>query len=313
MIYYKRFGAVLEMKKEKKLLLFLALVLVGALLFSSVPASAGENPGHGKSLAEARKGLEQELLPLAGAGFVGIAHSEAEGEVIVFVEDEQTKQRVPRSFKGYAVRTEVTGKIQTLSTQVAEPLTDVSTERRGEVRPLVGGISLSAYVTKGTLIYLYAGTLGMVTYDDKILSNAHVIAMNPETGEFLDTGTPIIQPGSRDGGELGNQVGELEAYIPIDFEPGAKNYADAAIGSIDDGVEASPGEQFYEEGNYWIEGWTEVSKGDIVRKSGRTTGVTTGEVIHTNVSVVVWYGDQSAYFVDQIVVDSRELVLRSAR
>jgi hypothetical protein len=290
------------MKKEKKLLLFLALVLVGALLFSSVPAWAGENPGRGKSLAEAREALEQELLSPAGAGFVGIAHSEAEGEVIVFVEDEQAKQRVPRSFQGYAVRTEVTGKIQTLSTQVVKPLTDVSEERRGEVSPLVGGTSLSAYVTKGAGIYPYAGTLGMVTYDDKILSNAHVIAINPETGEFLNTGTPIIQPGSHDGGTLDDRVGALQAYIPINFAPKARNYADAAIGSIDGGVEASPGEQSYEGDNYWIEGWTEVSKGDIVRKSGCTTGVTTGEVIHTNVSVVVWYGDQSAYFVDQIAV-----------
>jgi len=290
------------MKKEKRLLLFLALVLVGALLFSSVSASAGGNPGRGKSLAEAGRALEQELLPLAGAGFVGIAHSEAEGEVIVFVEDEQTKQRVPRSFESYTVRTEVTGRIQTLSTQVAEPITDVSEDRQSEVRPLVGGTSLSAYVTKGALIYLYAGTLGMVTYDDKILSNAHVIAMEPGAGEFLDIGTPIIQPGSRDGGRLVNRVGELEAYIPIDFEPDAENYADAAIGSIDSGVGVSPGEQFYEGGNYWVEEWTEVSEGDIVRKSGRTTGVTTGEVIHTNVSVLVWYGDQLAYFVDQIVV-----------
>ena len=291
-----------KMKKEKKLLLFLALVLIGALLFSSVPASAGENPGRGKSLAEARKALEQELLPLAGAGFVGITHSEAEGKITVFVEDEQTKQRVPRSFEGYAVRTEVTGKIQAFSTQVAEPLTGVSAERRGEVRPLVGGTSLSAYVTKGAGIYLYAGTLGMVTYDDKILSNAHVIAMNPETAQFLDIGTPVLQPGSYDGGRLVNRVGALEAYIPIDFTPNAQNYADAAIGSIDGSISASPGEQFSETGNYWVEGWTEVSQGDIVRKSGRTTGVTTGEVIYTNVSLTVWYGDQSAYFVDQIVV-----------
>ena len=99
------------MKKDKKLLLLLAIVFVGALLFSVIPASAGEDPGRGKSLAEAREALERELSPLAGAGFVGIAHSEAEGEVIVFVEDEQTKQRVPRSFDGYTVRTEITGKI----------------------------------------------------------------------------------------------------------------------------------------------------------------------------------------------------------
>jgi len=286
------------MKKEKKLLLFLVLVLVGALLFSVIPASAGENPGRGKSLAEARKSLEQELLPLAGAGFVGIAHSEAEGEVIVFVEDEQTKQRVPRSFNGYAVRTEVTGKIQALSTQVAEPLAGVSPKRRGEVSVLVGGISLSAWETNP----YYSGTLGMVTYDDKILSNAHVIAIEPDTDNFLDIGTAIIQPGSGDGGREGAKVGELEDYITIDFDPGAENYADAAIGSIDGDIDASYGEQFGEGGNYWIEGWAEVSIGDTVRKSGRTTGVTTGQVINTNISVLVKYGDQTARFVDQIAV-----------
>jgi hypothetical protein len=290
------------MKNGRKFLLFLILVLVGALLFSSVPAWAGENPGRGRSLAEARKALEQELLPAAGDGFVGIADSEAESEVIVFVEDEQAKGRVPRSFEGYAVQTEVTGKIRAFSTQVVEPLTEVSAERQGEVSPLVGGISLSAYVRRGMGIYPYAGTLGMVTYDNKILSNAHVIAINEETGGFLNTGTPIIQPGSYDGGTLDDRVGALEAYIPIDFAPNARNYADAAIGSIDGGVEASPGEQFYEGGNYWIEGWTEVSKGDIVRKSGYTSGVTAGQVTRTNATVLVWYGDRSALFVDQIVV-----------
>jgi len=290
------------MKNRRKFLLFLMLVLVGALLFGSIPATAGENPGRGKSLAEAAKALEQELLSAAGDGFVGIAHSEADGEVIVFVEDEQARRRVPRSFEGYTVQTEVTGKIQTLATEVVEPLIDVSADRQNEVSPLVGGISLSAYVRRGMGIYPYAGTLGMVTYDNKILSNAHVIATNSDTGEFLDTGTPIIQPGSYDGGTLEDRVGALEAYIPIDFAPNAKNYADAAISSIDGGVEASPGEQFYEGGNYWIEGWAEVSKGDIVRKSGYTTGVTAGQVVRTNVSVVVWYGDRSAYFVDQIVV-----------
>jgi hypothetical protein len=300
MIYYERIGIASEMRKEKRLLLFLIPVLVGVMLFSSVPASAGENHGRGKSLGEARKALEQELLPLAGTGFVGIAHSEDEGEITVFVENEQAKGRVPRSFEGYEVRTKVTGRIQTLATQVMEPLASVSEERRSEVRPLVGGISLSACVTKGAGYYLYAGTLSMVTYDDKILSNAHVVAMNPETDGFLNIGTPIIQPGTRDGGS--NRTGALEAYIPIDFAPNAENYADAAIGSIDVGVNASPGEQFSEEGNYWIEGWTEVSQGDTVRKSGRTTGVTTGTVNHTNVSVVVGYGSKSAYFSDQIVV-----------
>ncbi len=287
------------MKREKRLLLILVLVLVGALLLGSVPASAGENRGRGKSLGEARKALEQALLPLAGAGFVGIAHSELEGDITVFVENEQARRKVPRSFEGYGVRTEVSGKIQAFSAQVAEPLAAVSEQRRGQVRPLVGGISVSACITS---IYLWAGTLGMVTYDDKILSNAHVIAMNPATAGFLAAGTAIVQPGTRDGGTIGQRVGALQAYIPINFAPNAENYADAAVGSIDVGVNASPGVQFSETGDYWIEGWANVSQGDMVRKSGRTTGVTTGTVNHTNVSVVVGYGSKSAVFVDQIVV-----------
>jgi hypothetical protein len=303
MIYYKKqFRAVLELKKDKKLQFLLVLVLVGALLFSVIPAWAGENPGRGKSLAEAREALERELLSLAGAGFVGIGHSEAEGEVVVFVEDEEARENVPRSFNGYTVRTEVTGEVQVLSTQVAEPLAGVSPERRGVVRPLVGGISLSADIED----MYYCGTLGMVTYDDKILSNAHVIAIEPDTDNFLDLGTDIIQPGSGDGGREGARVGALEDYVPIDFDPGAENYADAAIGSIDydhgDEDEESPGEQFGEGGNYWIEGWTEVSLGNTVRKSGRSTGVTTGQVINTNISVYVEYGDEIARFVDQIAI-----------
>ncbi len=290
----------------KKLLLFLTLLLVDLLVSGSVPALGGQVPEPVMSLVEARRILEQDLLPLAGSGFAGIAYSEDRGEVIVFVEDEQAERIVPSSFEGYTVRTEVTGRIEALATQVVEPVAGASQDRQSKVRPLVGGTSLSAYVAQGGLIYLYAGTLGMVTYDGKILSNAHVIAMEPRTDRFLETGTPITQPGTGDRGRLGSRVGELEAYMPIDFGADARNYADAAIASIDIGVDVSPGEQFAEGGNYWIEGWTTVSRGDTVRKSGRTTGITTGEVIHSNASFLVWYGDQSAYFADQIVVSQEE-------
>jgi hypothetical protein len=286
------------MKNRKKLLFVAALVLVSVLFLSSVSVSASEDPGRGKSVTEAREALEQGLLPLVGAGVTGIAHSEAEGEIIVLVEDEKTKERLPPSFEGCPVRTEVIGRIQVLSAQLTEPATAASQDRQYEVRPLVGGTSLSAYVPD---LY-YAGTLGMVTYDNKVLSNAHVIAMAPRSDGFLDRGTPLVQPGSADGGRLCSRVGELESYVPIDFGPQARNYVDAAVGSIDDGVGMSPGEQFGEAGNYWIEGWVEVSYGDILRKSGIATGVTTGEVTHTNASLWVEYGDQAAYFVDQILV-----------
>jgi len=289
------------MKKTKKVVFLGALVLVGAVFLNSVSVSADENLARGRSLAEARMALEQGLLPLAGTGVLGIAHSEAEGQIVVFVEDEKAKERVPCSFEGCPVRREVIGTIRVFSTQLAEPATAVSQNRQSEVRPLVGGTSLSAYVPD---LY-YAGTLGMVTYDNKMLSNAHVIAMAPRTGEFLNTGTPIAQPGSADGGRLCNRVGELESYVPIDFGSQARNYADAAVGSIDEGIGVSPGQQFNEVGNYRIEGWAKVSSGDIVRKSGIATGVTTGRVAHTNASLWVEYGDQAAYFVDQILVEQK--------
>jgi hypothetical protein len=289
------------MKKGKGILLLWAPTLVLVLLFSFMSASASANPGPETTLEEARQALEQQLLGQTGFGFVGIADSEADGYITVFIEDEGAGQGVPHSFDGYPVQTEVTGKIRASSTQMAEAMSGVYPGRE-EVRPVVGGTSLSAYVTGGSGLYLYAGTLGMVTYDDQILTNAHVIAMNPQTYNFLDAGTPVVQPGTTDGGRLGNQVGQLETYIPIDFSPGATNHADAAVASIDSGIEASPGEEFSETGDYWIEGWTTVSTGDIVRKSGRTTGVTTGEVLYDDAEIQVSYGSKSTWFYDVIVV-----------
>ena len=91
--------------------------------------------------------------------------------------------------------------------------------------------------------------------------------------------------------------------MSIDFDPDAENLADAAIGSIDGGVGASYGEQYSEVGNYWLEGWTtEVYIGETVRKSGRSTGVTTGQVIFTDISVIVDYDGYPTRFVDQIAV-----------
>jgi len=117
--------------KRRKLKIFLGLVYVGVLLFSSVPALAGENPGRGKSLVEARKALEQQLISVPG--FVGIAHSEEKGEITVYVENKRAKGIVPKRFEGHPVRVKVTGGIQTLYTQVTEPITDISEERGSTV------------------------------------------------------------------------------------------------------------------------------------------------------------------------------------
>ena len=285
------------------------LVLFGLLLSGSGSPLAGGNPSQGKSLAQARKVLEQQLISVPG--FAGIAHLEEAGEIVVFLENEQAKGIVSDRFEGFPVRMEVTGIFQALPAQVAEPIApsranQVSPDRTGVVRPLIGGISVSALAGE---LYIYAGTLGMVTYDNKILSNAHVIAMDPDDNAFLASGTTIIQPGTLDGGTSANQVGELESYIPIVFHNNPNipnptpNYADAAIAALDPDVEGLSGWQFGETGNYQVSGTTTVTEEDTVRKSGRTTGVTENEVYAINANVWVQYDtNKYAYFADQIAV-----------
>jgi hypothetical protein len=290
--------------------LIAVLVISGLLFFASGPPLAGDDTSQEKPLAQAREVLEQQLISVPG--FAGIAHSEETGEIVVFLENEQAKATVPDHFQGFPVRREVTGRFQALTVQVAEPAVpsqanQVSANRTAAVRPLVGGISVSALA--GTMYY-YAGTLGMVTYDNKILSNTHVIAMNPDDNAFLESGTAIIQPGTLDGGTSANQVGELESYIPIvlynnPYRPNPTyNYADAAIAAIVPEVEGLSGWQFGETGDYQVSGTTTVVPGDTVRKSGRTTNVTEGTVNVTNAAGRVQYDtNEWAYFDDLIVVN----------
>jgi hypothetical protein len=176
------------------------------------------------------------------------------------------------------------------------------------VRPIAGGISLGvpeeAYGGK------MAGTLGLVVKDSTggcyyILSCAHVIAMNSEA-QFLSLGTAVLQPGTYDGGTVGDEVGKLHNYIKITFGPKGKNYADAAIAEI------TISESDYLVGEvlgsdnlntYTISGTAEVRAKDSVRKSGRTTGVTTNTVFDTSATVKVWYTlSKWAIFYDQILV-----------
>jgi hypothetical protein len=301
------------MNKRRILFALLSLLTSGLLFLGSVPAFAAGNGAGRPTLKEAREALEQRLVSLPG--FAGIAHSEEDGTIVVFLENEAAKGNVPDSVGGFKVRKEVTGPFKALGVATLEsPVSgqvSYDVNRQGPFRPLVGGVSVSAYAGKR---YIYAGTLGMVTYGSgsakKILSNAHVLAMNPDNNAFLPTDgtTPIIQPGSLDGGKtLLNRVGALDNYIPIKFSKiGVRvdNYADAAIASIDDPNSPTSGVELNNDGShYQVSGTTTVAESDQVRKSGRTTGVTTGTVKSTNFAGWVDYGSgKRAYFVDQITV-----------
>jgi len=245
------------------------------------------------------------LLPLEG--IAGISHREDPPRIIVYLEHERYKDKVPDEIDGFKTEVIVIGKIKALSLLQLEEVKPSYTEpvRTSTVRPIVGGISIGvpeqAYGGK------MAGTLGLVVKDKDdnyyILSNAHVIAMNSKA-RFLPLGTAVLQPGTYDGGTLKDKVGELYKYIKITFGPRGKNYADAAIAKITIS-DYLVGEVLGDDGQtYTISGTTEVEIGDTVRKSGRTTGVTANKVFDTGATVKVWYTlSKWAIFYDQILVD----------
>ena len=191
-------------------------------------------------------------------------------------------------------------------------------------RPAPGGVSIGH-------IDVTAGTLGcLVTRDGQlfILSNNHVLA----NSNAAQRGDPIIQAGRYDGGTLNDQIATLEDFIPLNFGaspatcsaatgvesflnwlakllgsshrvmafqqvPG-RNLVDAAIARplSDDLVE----KRIFEIGV--PKGAREATLGAQVKKSGRTTGFTTGRITQIDVTTQVSYGEgQDAIFEDQLM------------
>jgi len=130
------------------------------------------------------------------------------------------------------------------------------------------------------------------------LSNNHVLAAG-STLQYprANIGDGSLQPGVYDGGTLDDAVGSLHWYMPIDT--GGPNLVDAALWEP-----YSPdlmSDEILEIGV--PRGLGTVQVGDIVQKSGRTSGLLSAEVIDVNATVNVGYGDFSADFHNQIITD----------
>jgi hypothetical protein len=192
-------------------------------------------------------------------------------------------------------------------------------------RPAPGGVSIGHRdITAGTL-----GCLVKKNGQTVILSNNHVLA-NSNAAEI---GDPILQPGPHDGGSYPeDHIANLEQFIPINITgapsecpiaTSTANFLNAiarALGSsvqlqaIDgqatenlvDAAIARPlnpddvKDEILQIGN--IQGTAEGELGMPIKKSGRTTGFTTGEIQQVDVSVNVQYGaGQIAMFTDQLM------------
>jgi hypothetical protein len=222
---------------------------------------------------------------------------------------------VPTTIQGVPTDVVETGRIRALQAPT------------GRFRPAPGGVSIGHRdITAGTL-----GCLVRKGGQSFILSNNHVLAAS----NAAQIGDPILQPGPIDGGSLAtDHIANLEAFVPITFlvpePPSECSFARAVIAALNAGCRVIGSQTRYRIvslqaqdnlvdaaiarplnpadvkdeilGIGAIQGTAQGTLGLRVKKSGRTTGLTTGEILQVDVTVDVQYGaGQVARFTDQLM------------
>ncbi len=188
------------------------------------------------------------------------------------------------------------GSIQTDVIEVGEVFAQSDPSLKKKVRPAEGGYSVGHYkITAGTIATSVVDKSPSPGVPKKyyILSNNHVLA----NSNFANIGDPIYQPGPYDGGTKKCTIAKLSRFVPIHFNNNRCNYVDAAIA---EGNLCDLDREVYWSGFVNEVSWARV--GEIVHKTGRTTGHTTGKVLAINATINVNYGrGRIAKFCRQII------------
>lgn len=246
------------------------------------------------SILEAKKEIENILLGIDEVQGLGI--SEDRQSIIIYVSKVTSEllQAIPGSIAGYYVIVKEVGIFKPTPDFAASA---VEPQRLWRYRPVVGGISSGHYA-------ITAGTLGCIVQDsntDKplLLSNNHVYAaISTDQTQRAQVSDPVLQPGAIDGGKIEDTVGTLNRWIPI--KVGSANAVDAAVANST----YQPSPYILGENDEYIEikGLKTVTQGIAVKKAGRTTGLTRGQIIDTDYTGMVDYNGQVLTFTDQLLV-----------
>lgn len=231
----------------------------------------------------------------------------------VSMADLSSKDLIPKVINDIPTDVVETGKIRALQAPT------------GRFRPAPGGISIGHKD-------ITAGTLGCWVRKNGqwfILSNNHVIA----NSNAASTGDTILQPGPHDGGRNPeDKIAVLEDFIPIKFvgEASKCNIAGSIVALLNSLAATSGSSTRLQAINIQAEGnlvdaaiARPVNEADVlseilnigkvqnslsaelgmpVKKMGRTTDFTKGEITQVDVTVNVQYGPgQVAQFTDQIM------------
>ena len=273
------------------------------------------------------------LLECSHVVGVGYGQREKEGQlleeeaIVVLVEEKvstkklNNKDIVPNKLGSY--RTDVI--------EIGE--LEFQNMRKTKTRPAQPGVSIGHYK-------ISAGTMGAVVRDRQtgkklILSNNHVLAnLTNGRDDRARKGDPVLQPAKYDNGlQSEDVIGYLERFVPLrtdfqeqlcplargfeilmnnfirQFKPGysfriqkdkPKNKVDCAVARPDNGKNIK--KEILEMGEI-----TDIESpvlGETVRKSGRSTGLTSGKVRVIDTTVEVRMSEQkSALFEKQFITD----------
>jgi hypothetical protein len=278
-------------------------------------------------VSQAKRISKQHIMGKPNVVGVGVGYRERAGRI---VDELCVVAMVRRKLPASALKPEefVPKRVKDVPTDVFEVGVLRALQARTErYRPAPGGVSIGHY-------QITAGTLGCVVRDrasgDRlILSNNHVLA-DINAGR---AGDPILQPGSYDGGIEGrDMIAVLERFIPLQFKEapstcslanlfgGAANLLARMVGSAHrlrvyredpsainqvDAALARPLDEsmiLNEILDIGVVGGIMPAKlGMNVRKSGRSSGFTTGQIRVVDASVQVEYDSHRADFDDQII------------
>ncbi|HEV8131651.1 MAG TPA: hypothetical protein VGQ81_10385 [Acidobacteriota bacterium] len=176
-----------------------------------------------------------------------------------------------------------------------------------QTRPIQLGTS-GGNINDISRLFCCSGTLGSLVQagtTQYILSNNHVLAKSNQGA----AGDPIIQPGLADLSCVQNvslAVANLTMFVPISFKRNTTNTVDAAIAQVIFG-DVDPTGSILDIGPV-NSATLDPTVGLAVKKSGRTTGLTAGNIQSVNVTVDVTYnkqcgiGSQTARFVNQFTI-----------
>jgi hypothetical protein len=230
----------------------------------------------------------------------GERHENDEEAVVAFVEEKKAESELdeddvlPKEVEGVKVDVQPVGEIgiEEITPQKPQDTGEINTTE--EYRPNPQGVSIGhPDVTAGTAGFIAwrKKEKNGIEYPEPVgVTNNHVGA----NVNKANRGDKIIQPGSYDGG--GDKIGELHDYIEIVEED---NLVDVSWYTIDG-----------RDSNSYIPSvgvpteTAEVSRGDKVKKFGRTTGLKKGEVLSTDARINVRFGDGAREFTDQILTES---------